>query len=79
MPRKLFMGLKISLIIIAFSFLANDYHDESWMIILIFWFTLSVESAFSSYKEGKKIFLGIDVILAITALTLFIFGLIKYY
>ena len=79
MQRNIVLGLKISLIIIAFSFLANDYHDESWMVILIFWFTLSVESGISSYREGKKIFLGIDVILAITALTLFIFGLIKYY
>jgi len=79
MQQKIFKGLKILLIIMAFSFHANDYHDVSWMIILIFWFTFSVESAISSYKEGKKIFLSIDIILAITALTLFIFGLIKYY
>lgn len=58
MQQKIFKGLKILLIIMAFSFHANDYHDVSWMIILIFWFTLALNPQFQVTKRAKRFFLA---------------------
>jgi hypothetical protein len=79
MRKKIFLTIKISLILIAFFLHANDQQIEFWLVLGSFWMVTGIEGAIREFQEGSKFSLGINLVFIAATTILMTIGVITYY
>ncbi|MEG9298186.1 hypothetical protein V6B33_17120 [Mangrovibacillus sp. Mu-81] len=52
--KRLFLGLKILLIVIGLFLAVNHYDREPWLILGLFWLVTGIEAAIRSYRHRRE-------------------------
>jgi hypothetical protein len=78
MLKRFFLGIKIIVIVIGFFLVANEHHEESWLMIGLFWLVTGIETAIRSYREKGKIPVGFSVVFVVATAVLLTVGFITF-
>jgi uncharacterized membrane protein HdeD (DUF308 family) len=54
MIKRLFLGLKILLIVIGLFLAFNHYDREPWLILGLFWLVTGIEAAIRSCRNRRE-------------------------
>ncbi|MEG9295275.1 hypothetical protein V6B33_02335 [Mangrovibacillus sp. Mu-81] len=79
MRKKVFLSIKISLVVIAFFLHANDQRNEFWLVLGSFWMVTGIEGAIRDFQEGSKLSLGFNLVFIAATTILLTIGIVIHY